>query len=78
MNENSLVLTILDVLFVVVGYPSMLILGMMPIYLIYKHKSYNALAYWDYATLKEKKIINVGYTGFVIAIVVVILEAILS
>ena len=78
MNENSLVLTILDVLFVVVGYPSMLILGMIPMYLIYKHKSYNALAYWDYATLKEKKIINAGYTGFVIAIVVVILEAILS
>lgn len=78
MNENSLILRTLDVLFVVVGYPSMLIIGIMPMYLIYKHKSYNALAYWDYATLKEKKIINSGYIGFLIAIVVVILEAILS
>jgi len=78
MNENSLILKTLDVLFVVVGYPSMLIIGIMPMYLIYKHKSYNALAYWDYATLKEKKIINSGYIGFLIAIVVVILEAILS
>ncbi|MCP4705682.1 MAG: hypothetical protein GY865_13865 [candidate division Zixibacteria bacterium] len=78
MNENSLILKILDVLFVVVGYPSVLIIGIMPIYLIYKHKSYNALAYWDYATLKERKIINSGYIGFLIAILVVILEAILS
>ena len=78
MNENSLILKTLDVLFVVVGYPSVLIIGIMPIYLIYKHKSYNALAYWDYATLKERKIINSGYIGFLIAILVVILEAILS
>ena len=78
MNENSLILKTLDVLFVVVGYPSMLIIGIMPMYLIYKHKSYNAFAYWDCATLKEKKIINSGYIGFLIAIVVVILEAILS
>lgn len=78
MNENSFILKTLDVLFVVVGYPSVLIIGIMPIYLIYKHKSHNALAYWDYATLKERKIINSGYIGFLIAILVVILEAILS
>lgn len=78
MNENSLILKTVDVLFVVIGYPSVLVIGIMPIYLICKHKSYNALAYWDYATLKEKKIINSGYIGFLIAILLVILEAILS
>jgi len=78
MNDSDLILKILEILFVVIGYPSILIIGVMPIYLIFKHRSYNALAYWDYATVKEKKIINFGYVGFLIAILVVILEAILS
>jgi hypothetical protein len=66
---------LLDCVVIFVGVISVLIISVMPIYLISKHKTISALAFWEYATKKEYKIIKIGYLGFIIAFLLAIFSA---
>ncbi len=58
-----------------IGVLSILVIGIMPLYLISKHRTLAALAFWVYATKKEYLIIKLGYAGFLIAFLLAIFSA---
>jgi hypothetical protein len=64
-----------DVLFRSVGTFSIAIVSLMPIYLVIKNKSLNAIAYWCYASKKELLVIRFGYIGFIVAAATAIISA---
>lgn len=76
--EKSVMLWLLEYAVIVIGCLSIAIIGMMPVYLLFKYKSLSAIAYWSCATKKEILVMNAGYIGFLTAIVLAIISAILG
>lgn len=69
---------IFEILFFFIGGVSLAIMSLMPVYLIVKYKTINAIAYWEYASKKEMCIMRIGYIGFLLVICMVIIYGILS
>ena len=76
INEQNVALWFLEYAVIIIGFLSVAIIGMMPVYLIFKYKSLSAIAYWSCATKKEILVMNAGYLGFLLAIVLAIVSAI--
>jgi hypothetical protein len=57
-----------------IGIPSVMIISVMPVYLIKKYKTINALfAFWEYSTKNELRILITGYAGFFLCVTLIIL-----
>lgn len=73
-----MIIYFLDFFIPIVGILSVIIIGIMPVYFILKYKSLGALAYWDYGTKKERMLINSGYIGLLIYLLLSISSSVLK
>ncbi|KPA09390.1 membrane protein [Candidatus Magnetomorum sp. HK-1] len=78
INNESYMIVIFKILFLVPGLISIGLIAFMHFYFIIKYKSINAIAYWDYATKKELKIIRIGYIGFLLTIIIAIVLSVIG
>jgi hypothetical protein len=76
--KNEIFVYLIDWLITAIGLVSILIISVMPLYLVKKHESISALAFWEYANKKEYIIIKFGYMGLLLSFVLIILSAYLN
>ena len=72
---NDILVTIM---FLIPSTISILILGFMNFYFIFKYKTIYAIAYWNYASKKEFMIVRIGYIGLFLSIIMSIIMSIIG